>query len=107
VKELVKTYYGISGDLTEGATYYGIEPYSKNASEFENVLSEIAADDPKTADIDETKITMAGTTWYWTGQGSSSNNKIWRVKVNSGYATGSANAKNDGYVRCIREVTNN
>lgn len=106
VKELVKTYYGVVGDLEEGATYYGKEPYSKNASEFDAVLSEIATDDPKTADIDETKITMAGTTWYWTGQGSSSNSKIWRVKVNSGYATGSANAKNDGYVRCIREITN-
>lgn len=106
VKELVKTYYGVVGDLEEGSTYYGKEPYSKNASEFDAVLSEIATDDPKTADIDETKITMAGTTWYWTGQGCSTNSKIWRVKVNSGYATGSANAKNDGYVRCIREVTN-
>jgi hypothetical protein len=49
---------------------------------------------------------MMGTTWYWTGQGSSSNGKIWRVKVNTGYATGSANAKNDGAVRCVREVMN-
>lgn len=106
VKELVKTYYGVVGDLEEGATYYGKEPYSKNASEFDAVLSEIATDDPKTADIDETKITMMGTTWYWTGQGSSSNSKIWRVKVNTGYATGSANAKNDGAVRCVREVMN-
>ena len=106
IKELVKTYYGIAGELEEGATYFGKEPYSKNAADFDAILATIATDDPKTADIDETKITMAGTTWYWSGQGSSSNSKIWRVKVNSGYATGSANAKNDGYVRCIREITN-
>ena len=105
MNELVKAYYGLTSEPDPAVQYFGNEPYSKSAAEFDAILGQISTDDLVTSDFDETKIAMAGTTWYWTGQGSSSNNKIWRVKVNSGYATGSANAKNDGYVRCVREVS--
>ena len=104
MNELVKAYYGLTSEPDPAVQYFGNEPYSKSAAEFDAILGQISTDDLVTSDFDETKIAMAGTTWYWTGQGSSSNNKIWRVKVNSGYATGSANAKNDGYVRCVRDV---
>lgn len=105
VKELVKTYYGVTEDLVQNQTYYGVEPYSKHASDFENIMATIAEDNQATADINEAKIAMAGTTWYWTGQGNSADSKIWRVKINSGYAVGSARANNDGYVRCVRDIT--
>lgn len=105
VKELAKTYYGVVGDLTEGATYFGVEPYATNAAAFDSVLAQIATDDEATEDLTENKIAMMKTTWYWTSNGNASNSKIWRVKFNTGYATGSAGANNDGAVRCVREVT--
>ena len=104
VKELAKTYYGVVGDLTEAATYFGVEPYATNAAAFDSVLAQIATDDEATDDLTENKIAMMKTTWYWTSNGNASNSKIWRVKFNTGYATGSASANSDGAVRCVRDV---
>jgi hypothetical protein len=106
MNELVKAYYGLTSEPDPAVQYFGNEPYSKSAAEFDAILGQISTDDLMTPEFDETKIAMSGiTTWYWTGQGSSADSKIRRVKVNSGFASSAAKANNDGYVRCVREVS--
>lgn len=106
VKELnalAKTYYGIVGEPEADGTYYTTEPYMTNAAAFDAVLAQIATDDPNT-EYDETKIAMSDNSWYWTGQGYTSNKKIQRVKFATKYAVGAAGATNANFVRCVRDV---
>lgn len=69
--------------------------------------AEIAGCLPK--DSSDGLIELASSTWYWTGQayikdGDSNTNKVGRVKIaNPIYISGS-NAKNECYVRCVRDV---
>lgn len=100
---LAKTYYGIVGEPETDGTYYTTEPYMTNAAAFDAVLAQIATDDPNT-EYDETKIAMSSNSWYWTGQGNTSNLKIQRVKFAQKYAVGSAGATNANFVRCVRDV---
>ncbi len=100
---LAKTYYGIVGEPETDGTYYTTEPYMTNAAAFDAVLAQIATDDPNT-EYDETKITMSDNSWYWTGQGYTSNLKIQRVKFAQKYAVGAAGATNANFVRCVRDV---
>ena len=100
---LAKTYYGIVGEPETDGTYYTTEPYMTNAAAFDAVLAQIATDDPNT-EYDETKITMSDNSWYWTGQGYTSNLKIQRVKFAQKYAVGAAGATNVNFVRCVRDV---
>lgn len=100
---LAKTYYGIVGEPETDGTYYTTEPYMTNAAAFDAVLAQIATDDPNT-EYDETKIAMSDNSWYWTGQGYTSNLKIQRVKFAQKYAVGAAGATNVNFVRCVRDV---
>ena len=100
---LAKTYYGIVGEPEADGTYYTTEPYMTNAAAFDAVLAQIATDDPNT-EYDETKIAMSSNSWYWTGQGNTSNLKIQRVKFAQKYAVGAAGATNANFVRCVRDV---
>lgn len=100
---LAKTYYGIVGEPETDGTYYTTEPYMTNAAAFDAVLAQIATDDPNT-EYDETKIAMSSNSWYWTGQGNTSNLKIQRVKFAQKYAVGAAGATNANFVRCVRDV---
>lgn len=100
---LVKTYFGIAGEPAADVEYYNTEPYMTNAAAFDAVLAQIATDDPNT-EYDETKIAMSDNSWYWSGQGYTSNQKIQRVKFVKKYAVGAAGATNVNFVRCVRDV---
>ena len=101
---LVKTYYGIPGD-PDTNTDYSKEPYSVNAATFDTELSKCNEENTSIA-----IYTTNDACWYWVGQmynvatDKTNFGKIARVKVGVKYAIGGSNAKNAGYVRCVRDV---
>lgn len=101
---LVKTYYGIPGD-PDTNTDYSKEPYSVNAATFDTELSKCNEENTSIA-----IYTTNDACWYWVCQmynvatDKTNFGKIARVKVGVKYAIGGSNAKNAGYVRCVRDV---
>mgnify|MGYP003288366428 CR=1 FL=1 len=101
---LAIAYFGIVGQPVLDFTYYGVEGYTENAAMFDAALAECVQDDEGTTAYDESKIAVQSNCWYWTGQGSSSDQKIRRVKLATKYYEGSGGANNLGYIRCVRDV---
>lgn len=94
-EQLVRVYYGIAGSPAPGVSYYTTEPYSLNAAEFDAKLAECGSTE---------NFVYKSATWYWTGQGESSNDKIRRVKVGNDYSSSSAKPTGKNTVRCVRDV---
>lgn len=94
-EQLVRVYYGIAGSPAAGVAYYTTEPYSLNAAEFDAKLAECGSTE---------NFVYKSATWYWTGQGESTNDKIRRVKVGNDYSSSSAKPTGKNTVRCVRDV---
>ena len=106
--DLVRVYYGISSTV-DNATLtdnYSVSPTtSAEAARFDAEIAKCHVSDPNNA-----KLAISSTSaWYWTGQsfikeGDTNHEKCARVKIASTVYVSGGNAKNTGYVRCVREV---
>lgn len=101
---MYQVYYGLS-TLDTTTNYLEDTQAQANAAVFDGLLGQCVTDDASTA-YNETKLNLGqtGATWYWSGQGSTSDKKIRRVKLQTQYTMGTAKPKNECYVRCVREV---
>ena len=93
--DIYKAWTGYDGQLVGNTAYHTTETGKVAAAKFDGLLSQC---------VENSRIAMEATTWYWTGQGDMSNQKIRRTKVSSNYSAGSARANGENWVRCVRDV---
>ena len=93
--EIYRAWTGYTGDLVGNTAYHTTTTGAVAAARFDGLLSQC---------VENSKMAMEATTWYWTGQGDFSTNKIRRTKVSSNYSSGAAKATGENWVRCVRDV---
>ena len=93
--DIYKAWTGYDGQLVGNTAYQTTETGKVAAAKFDGLLSQC---------VENSRIAMEATTWYWSGQGDLSNQKIRRNKVSSNYSAGSARATGENWVRCVRDV---
>ena len=104
MQDLATTYYGLEGKPELNGEYYGKLPHSLSAVKFDTALGKCVKDDPATEGFNESSINVNSNSWYWTGQGDKSSQKIRNVKFAVKYYAQTASATSSCYVRCVREV---
>ena len=86
--------------MVANTSYHTTDSGKIAAAKFDGLLAQCVTDATKG------KIAVESTSWYWSGQGDQTNNKIFRVKFTSNFTTGSARANGENLVRCIKDVEN-
>lgn len=105
--DMVRVYYGIDATVDDAtlANNYAVNPSSAVAEKFDTELAKCPVSNSEYAKL----AISASSAWYWTGQsyykdGDNNSGKCARVKIASTVFVSGGNARNTGYVRCVRDV---